>query len=297
MIILKNKLKNLKHRLKSWSSGKKQLHNQERKHLQDSLFDIDFRLDQGVGLTDDILNRSKIARDLDDMNKKDSIDLAQKAKVKWAIEGDENSKFFHGIVNKKRRYLAIKGILKDGEWIDNPTRVKAEFYHHFSNRFSQPDWTRVPLAEHFPRCLSEDLSCDLEAEVNSDEIKKAVWECGSDKSPGPDGFTFEFFKKYWSIVGNDVILAVKEFFSSGFIPNGCNPSFIALIPKVLDAKHLNDFRPISLVGCQYKIIGKILASRLSNVMDEIISQEQSAFVKGRQIMDGPIILNESLRLG
>ncbi|GKF02850.1 hypothetical protein Tco_0029773, partial [Tanacetum coccineum] len=154
------------------------------------------------------MNRSKIARDLDDMNKKDSIDLAQKAKVKWAIEGDENSKFFHGIVNKKRRYLAIKGILKDGEWIDNPTRVKAEFYHHFSNRFSQPDWTRVPLAEHFPRCLSGDLSCDLEAEVNIDEIKKAVWECGSDKSTGPDGFTFEFFKKYWSIVGNDVILAV-----------------------------------------------------------------------------------------
>ncbi|GJV26536.1 hypothetical protein Tco_1379231 [Tanacetum coccineum] len=100
-----------------------------------------------MGLTDDILNRSKIARDLDDMNKKDSIDLAQKAKVKWAIEGDENSKFFHGIVNKKRRYLAIKGILKDGEWIDNPTRVKAEFYHHFSNRFSQPDWTRSFIQE------------------------------------------------------------------------------------------------------------------------------------------------------
>ncbi|GJS00445.1 RNA-directed DNA polymerase, eukaryota [Tanacetum coccineum] len=168
------------------------------------------------------------SENLDDMNKKDSIDLAQKAKVKWAIVGDENSKFFHGIVNKKRRYLAIKGILKDGEWINNPTRVKAEFSHHFSNRFSQPDWTRVPLAEHFPRCLSEDLSCDLEVEVNSDEIKKAVWECGSDKSPGLDDFTFEFFKKYWSIVGNDVILSVKEFFSSGFIPNGCNPSFIAI---------------------------------------------------------------------
>ncbi|GKD33247.1 RNA-directed DNA polymerase, eukaryota [Tanacetum coccineum] len=172
------------------------------------------------------------SENLDDMNKKDSIDLAQKAKVKWAIVGDENSKFFHGIVNKKRRYLAIKGILKDGEWINNPTRVKAEFSHHFSNRFSQPDWIRVPLAEHFPRCLSEDLSCDLEVEVNSDEINKAVWECGSDKSPGLDDFTFEFFKKYWSIVGNDVILSVKEFFSSGFIPNGCNPSFIALIPKV-----------------------------------------------------------------
>ncbi|GKB87482.1 RNA-directed DNA polymerase, eukaryota [Tanacetum coccineum] len=77
-----------------------------------------------------------------------------------------------------------------------------------------------------------------------------------------------------------------------YIPNGCNPSFIALIPKVLDAKHLNDFRPISLIGCQYKIIGKILANRLSLVIDDIISHEQSAFIKGRQILDRPLILNE-----
>ncbi|GKB37953.1 RNA-directed DNA polymerase, eukaryota [Tanacetum coccineum] len=292
MITLKNKLKNLKTRLKAWNRDKRLTHNQERKHLQESLSAIDARLDQGMGFPDDIPNRAKFAKDLGDLNKKDSIDLAQKAKVKWAIEGDENFKYFHGIVNKKRRSLAIKGILKDGEWIDNPNHVKAEFYHHFSSRFSQPEWARVPLVVNFPKRLSVDLASDLELEVSSDEIKKAVWDCGLDKSPGPDGFTFEFFKKHWSIVGCDVISAIKEFFSSSSIPNGCNASFIALIPKVLDAKHLNDFRPISLVGCQYKIIGKILASRLSNVMEDIISPEQSAFVKGRQIMDGPIILNE-----
>nr|GEV31191.1 RNA-directed DNA polymerase, eukaryota, reverse transcriptase zinc-binding domain protein [Tanacetum cinerariifolium] len=127
---------------------------------------------------------------------------------------------------------------------------------------SDDDWDHVPLVDQFPRVLSSDLSRSLEE------------------------------MKYWSIVGNDVILAVKEFFSTGFTLNGCNPSFIALIPKVLDVKLLNDFRPISLVWCQYKIIGKIIANRLSYVIDDLISQEQSAFVKGRQIMKGPIILNE-----
>nr|GEU93047.1 RNA-directed DNA polymerase, eukaryota, reverse transcriptase zinc-binding domain protein [Tanacetum cinerariifolium] len=256
MIQLKNKLKNLKHMLKAWSCDKKYLHNKEINLIQESLLGIDMRLDQGVGLPDDVLNRSKLVRELDDLNKKESIDLAQKAKVKWAIEGDENSKFYHGIVNKKE------------------------------------DWDRVPLVNQFPRVLSSDLSRNLEAVVSSDEIKKAIWDCGSDKTSSPDGFTLDFFKKYWLIIGNDVILAVKEFFSTCSIPNGCNPSFIALIPKVLDAKLLNDFRPISLVGCQYKIIGKILANRLSYVIDDLISQDQSAFVKGRQIMEGPIILNE-----
>ncbi|GKE61863.1 RNA-directed DNA polymerase, eukaryota, partial [Tanacetum coccineum] len=252
MILLKNKLKSLKQRLKTWSSGKKCIKDHDH-----------------------------------------SVDLVQKAKVKWAIEGDENTKFFHGIVNKKRRHLVIKGILIDGEWIDNPTRVKLEFYNHFA-RFSSPNWTRVPFDDQFPSRLNIDHSCDLERDVTIEEIKKAVWDCGSDKSSGPEGFTFEFFNKYWSMVGNDVGNAVKEFFSSSTFPNGCNPSFIALIPKVLYAKRLNDFRPSSLVGCQYKIISKILANRLSLVIDDIISQEQSAFVKGRQIIDGPIILNEAI---
>lgn len=135
-----------------------------------------------------------------------------------------------------------------------------------------------------------DEASDLERDVSNEEVKRVVWDCGSDKSRGPDGFTFEFFKEFWSIVGEDVIKAVKELFNSS-IPNGCNSSFIALIPKVLDAKHLNDFCPISLIGCQYKIIGKILANRLSLVINDIISQEQSMFIKGRQIIDGPLILN------
>ncbi|GJR52037.1 RNA-directed DNA polymerase, eukaryota [Tanacetum coccineum] len=56
----------------------------------------------------------------------DSCDILQKAKIKWAIEGDENSKFFHGVVNRKRANLAIKGIMVDGDWVDIPSRVKDE---------------------------------------------------------------------------------------------------------------------------------------------------------------------------
>ncbi|GJU95642.1 RNA-directed DNA polymerase, eukaryota [Tanacetum coccineum] len=177
----------------------------------------------------------------------------------------------------------------DGDWVDIRSRVKVEFYSHFANRFSTPDWTRVPFDTQFPQRLDVNQACDLEREVSNEEIKRAVWDCGSDKSPGPDGFTFQFFKNYWSTVGVDVINVVKELFRSSTFPNGCNSSFIALIPKVLGANQVNDFH---LIGCQYKIIGKILANRLSLVIDGIISQEQSTFIKGRQIMDGPLILNE-----
>ncbi|GJZ66534.1 RNA-directed DNA polymerase, eukaryota [Tanacetum coccineum] len=127
------------------------------------------------------------------------------------------------------------------------------------------------------------------------EIKKAVWDCGVDKSPGPDGFTFGFYKRFWSLIEKDVLAAVKYFFHYSRIPKGCNSSFIALIPKTPEAKMVKDFRPISLIGSLYKIIAKILANRLVVVLGDIVNEVQSAFVADRQILDGPFILNEVLQ--
>ncbi|GKB88076.1 RNA-directed DNA polymerase, eukaryota, reverse transcriptase zinc-binding domain protein [Tanacetum coccineum] len=76
------------------------------------------------------------------------------------------------------------------------------------------------------------------------------------------------------------------------MPNGANSSFFTLIPKVNNPTLITDFRPISLIGIHYKIIAKILANRLSKVIDKIVSKEQSAFIAGRQILDGPVILSE-----
>nr|GEX16021.1 RNA-directed DNA polymerase, eukaryota [Tanacetum cinerariifolium] len=75
---------------------------------------------------------------------------------------------------------------------------------------------------------------------------------------------------------------------------GCNASFIALIPKVVDAKLVIDFRPISLIGSVYKVVKKILANRLATVISDLVSNTQSAFVVKRQTLDGPFILNEVL---
>ena len=84
------------------------------------------------------------------------------------------------------------------------------------------------------------------------EIKKVVWECGIDKSPVPDGFTFGFYRRFWNVIEKDVVAAVKYFFHHGSIPKGCNSAFIALIPKIPDAKMVKDFRPISLLVAYIK---------------------------------------------
>nr|GEY39917.1 RNA-directed DNA polymerase, eukaryota, reverse transcriptase zinc-binding domain protein [Tanacetum cinerariifolium] len=86
---------------------------------------------------------------------------------------------------------------------------------------------------------------ELECEVTKEELKQAMWDCGSDKSPGPDGFSFGFYRQFWATIENDVFKAVKHFFMYADIPKGY-----------------------------------------------IVSDVQSAFIKGRQILDGPFILTE-----
>ncbi|KAI3763779.1 hypothetical protein L2E82_13776 [Cichorium intybus] len=256
------------------------------------MVEIDKKADIGGGVNGDVENRMFLAKELADINRIETLDVAQKAKVKWAIEGDENSKFFHGILNKRRRNTAVRGVFSDGRWIEEPKLVKEEFRKHFAERFAKPDWVKPQVDQPFSCVLSVEQSEELESEVTMEEVKRAVWDCGSDKAPGPDGFTFEFFKKFWYLAKSEVVDAVKCFFNMGHFPSGCNASFIALIPKVQQPKFVKDYRPISLIGCQYKIIGKLLANRLANVIDGIVSKEQSAFIKGRQILDGPFILNE-----
>ncbi|GJZ23857.1 hypothetical protein Tco_0561316 [Tanacetum coccineum] len=172
--------------------------------------------------------------------------------------------------------MNIRGITIDGVWKEQPNDVKQEFLSHFQDRFAKPSERRANIDMRFPKTISEDQSQDLEREVSKQEIKTAVWGCGTDKSPGPDGFSFGFYRHFWPVIEHDVYMAVNHFFIHGEIPPGCNSSFIALIPKVPDANLVKDFRPISLIGSIYKIIAKILSNRLVNVLGDIVNEVQSA---------------------
>ncbi|GJX33250.1 RNA-directed DNA polymerase, eukaryota, reverse transcriptase zinc-binding domain protein [Tanacetum coccineum] len=118
-------------------------------------------------------------------------EVAQKAKIKWYVEGDENTKFFHGMLNKKRSQLNIRGIMINGTWTDNPKAVKQEFFQHFRNRFDKPPDQNAHIDMPFPNSLSTDQQKDLECMVSKEEVKRAVWDCGTDKSPGPDEEDFK----------------------------------------------------------------------------------------------------------
>ncbi|XP_028074760.1 uncharacterized protein LOC114277115 [Camellia sinensis] len=88
------------------------------------------------------------------------------------------------------------------------------------------------------------------------------------------------------------MLFMKEFYSMGRLAYRMNSSFITLIPKKVNALNLNEYRPISLIRSIYKLLSKVLISKLKPVLLEVISETQSAFLGGRNILDGILIANE-----
>nr|GEY46032.1 RNA-directed DNA polymerase, eukaryota [Tanacetum cinerariifolium] len=240
LVRFKKKLQALKFIIRGWIKDKHLNQSGVTRSIKEELIAIDKMFDSENASDVLRLKRLDLNRQLNDIKSLESSDWLQKSKIKWAVEGDENSNFFHGIINKKRSQLSIRGVLVDGQWKTDPDVVKDAFKDHFSNRFKHPQQSRFKLNFAFPNRLSNDQVVDLDRYISHDEIRAAVWNCGVNKSPSPNGYSLEFFRRYWRFISPDFCSAVAQFLDTGQFPSGCNASFIALIPKVVDAKVIHE---------------------------------------------------------
>ncbi|XP_074313788.1 uncharacterized protein LOC141648981 [Silene latifolia] len=129
--------------------------------------------------------------------------------------------------------------------------------------------------------------------VIDEEVKTAMFSIPGNKAPGSDGYSSQFFKDTWHIVGKDVIHAVRSVFTSGKLLKSCNSTILTLVPKVDVPESVTQFRPISCCNTIYKCVAKVMCARLSLILPDIISPSQSAFIKGRGI-GGNILLCQDL---
>lgn len=151
-----------------------------------------------------------------------------------------------------------------------------------------------------PSCWdpNEKVSMDenemLTRKFSEEEIKHVIFSMETNTAPGPDHIPIEFFQSCWDIVKMDIVEMFEEFFKHKLDIGRLNYGVITLLPNLKDPSKIQQYRPICLLNVLYKIFTKTLMLRLDSVLGRIINRCQSAFMKGRYIMDGIMCLHEIL---
>ena len=139
--------------------------------------------------------------------------------------------------------------------------------------------------------LDEDDNILLTGVFTEEVVEKAL---DSNRAPGPDNIPAEFYKHCWGFVKNDIMRLFEAFHNNTLDVARLNYGVITLIPKMSGAKKIQQYRPICLLRCPYKLITKVLDNIVAVFANKLISKHQNAFIKHRNIMDGILTLHEIL---
>ncbi|PNX57454.1 ribonuclease H, partial [Trifolium pratense] len=163
---------------------------------------------------------------------------------------------------------------------------------YFNELFHKQNSVRDPVISVISTTILESDNEQLTAPFTKEEFKEALFSMQSDKCPGPDGFNPGFYQHFWNLCSNDIFHECCSWLNTGQLPAMLNMTNIALIPKGEVQKCMKDWRPIALCNVLYKMVSKVLANRLKGVLDKCISNNQSAFVPGRSILDNAMVAIE-----
>ncbi len=157
-------------------------------------------------------------------------------------------------------------------WQEDPQIIGRVIEDYFTQMFisATPSQTETTI-EAMDQVVTPLHNQILLSSFTAEEIRKTVFQMHPSKAPGAEGMSCFFFKKYWHILGDNVTQVVLSFLNSGHLLKKINYAHIVLIPKIKNPQRAFYYRPISLCNVLYKIVSKVLANRLQQVLPTVIS--------------------------
>lgn len=216
---------------------------------------------------------------------------------RWLLEGDANTAYFHGVANGRKRKCLIRSLQDNGEVISETGDLMVHITNYYKNLFGSERQSTIRLHQDLwdPNSkISVEENEELTKPFTVTELEEVVMSMRDGSAPGPDGFSSVFFKFFWHQIKGVLIEMLQDLRSGQLDLFRLNYGILTLIPKIKGANNIKQFRPICLLNVVYKIITKTLTLRLNRVANKVISPKQSAFVPGRFILDGVVVIHEVL---
>ena len=219
-----------------------------------------------------------------------------RAKVQEIEQGERCTSYFVNLEKQRANNKQMNSLLtEDGTLVETQDEILKEttnFYKQLYTSEKTDDLAQDYLLNKLKQNLTDEDKDSIEGEITLTEILIAIKALANEKSPGCDGLTAEFYKTFSSVIGNDLVDVINNGFQKGELSITMRRGVIVLIPKGGEKKLLKNWRPISLLNYDYKIITKVLTSRLRDIMPTIIHPNQKCGINGRSIHDGAALIRD-----
>ena len=282
-----------------YSKEKRSKLRNEEKALQEELQELDGKICNNDAFDQETLEKYEAAKDklkrIHDTRGKEAI---FRSKTKWFEQGEKPTKYFFNLEKNNYEKKLIREVkLENDEVISNFVQVNKEIENFYSKMYTSKITgnNTSDVSEHnnnihkfieglnIPQLNVEEQE-SLEKDLTFEELKDALTSFADNKSPGEDGFTKEFYEAFFDLLWKDLLNSYNDAFNKGSLSVSQKRGTITLIPKGDEnLSDLKNWRPISLLNIDYKILSKVLAKRMEQHLPKLIHSDQTGFVSGRYI--------------
>jgi hypothetical protein len=292
-----NKIRRLRQFLRGWAKNMNVAYKKEKQELLRKEEELDKIAESQLLSQREWDLKQSIHERLNQLLREEELKWFQRAKTTNISEGDNNTRYFHMIANGKRRKTRVFRLEQEEGVIEGEKALKDYITKYYKDLFGTSQENGLTLNESMvegvPQLTISERE-ELMAEFTKKEVRDAIFQMKHNKAPGPDGFPAEFFQIFWSLI-KDNLMAMFRDFHSGNLPLFClNFGVITLIPKEKEVRRIQQYRTICMLNVSFKIFTKVMANRLESIAYRITEPSQSAFLPGRYILEGVVVLHETL---
>jgi hypothetical protein len=285
-----NKIRRLRQFLRGWGENIAGAYKKEKQEW-DKLAETQLLSQQEWDLKQCVKER------LAQLLREEELSWFQRAKTTKILKGDNNTRYFQMVANGKRRKTRIFRLEQEEGVIEGEEQLGNYISDYYKGLFGKPERNNFSLDESMTDDIPQVTAAENEALVadfTEKEVRDAIFLMKHNKAPGPDGFPAEFYQVFWSLIKDDLLAMFRDFHSGNLPLFSLNFGIITLLPKAQEVKKIEQYRPICMLNVSFKVFTKVIANRLLGVARKVIRPSQSAFLPGSNILEGAVVLHETL---